>query len=64
MSELNLEIDNTTESIIKDLSQFYNVTTAELISKGLTLLKIAAHVTRTHGQLIARKGLKETLLLT
>lgn len=64
MSELTLELDRKAADSIKDLMQHYKVNSkAEIISKAISMLKIAAHVDQTHGELFARKGIHETQIL-
>lgn len=63
MTELNLELNQTAENEIKKLMEFYQVKTrAELITKALAVLRVAAIVRQTEGKLIARKGDKETTI--
>ena len=64
MTEFTLELDNTASQSINDLMNYYNVSNrAELISKAIAVLKIAAYVSSTEGELFARKGNHETKIL-
>ncbi len=64
MSELALELDNTAQKSISDLMSHYGVgSRAEIVSKAIAMLKIAAHVERTEGELFARKGSHETKIV-
>jgi hypothetical protein len=63
MTELSLELDNRAQKSINDLMSHYRVGRAEIISKALAVLKIAAHVENTHGELLARKGTSETRIV-
>lgn len=63
MTELTLELDEIANESITDLMNHYKVKTkAELISKAIAVLKIAAYIDSTQGELVARKGLHETKL--
>jgi hypothetical protein len=62
--ELTLKFDQNTSISIKDLMHHYRVnTTADIISKALAVLKIVAHVDKTQGEIVARKGLDETQII-
>lgn len=64
MTELILELDKRAVGSIESLMKHYGVgSKAEIISKALTMLLIAAEVDKTEGILIARKGNKETQLI-
>lgn len=64
MNEITLEFDKQANESIIDLMRYYRVNTkAELISKAIAILKIAAHVDKTHGELLARKEGKETRII-
>ncbi|MDP4145621.1 MAG: hypothetical protein Q8936_14235 [Bacillota bacterium] len=64
MTELNLELDHKASQTMNDLMNFYNINNrADLISKAIYLLKIAAHIDQTHGELFARKGDHETKII-
>ena len=64
MSELALELDQVAQKSINDLMGHYRVgSRAEIISKALAVLKIAAHVENTAGELFARKGNHETKIV-
>lgn len=57
MQELTLEYDQRMSSEMKKLMIHYNVNTkAELIAKAIAVLKTAAHINQSNGELIARKG--------
>jgi hypothetical protein len=56
MIEINLEIDNQFNQTIIDLMKRYKLhSKAELIKKAVCLLKMAAIIDETDGELIARK---------
>lgn len=64
MTELILELDQKALSSIKILMDHYGTRSkAEIISKALAMLRIAAEVDKTDGVLIARKGNQETQLV-
>ena len=64
MTELTLEFDKKASQSIKELMAYYNVNNrADIISKAISVLKIAAHVKQTDGELIARKGTHETKII-
>jgi len=64
MTELTLEFDSKASESMRDLMQHYGVVSrAEIISKALAVLKIAAYVDKTDGEIFARKGNKETRLV-
>lgn len=60
MTEITLELDKKANQSIKDLMIHYRVNSkAELISKAIAMLKVAAYIDQTEGELIARKGTQE-----
>lgn len=64
MTELTLQFDQRATQSINDLMHHYKVKNkAALISKALSVLKIAAYVDQTHGELFARKGDNETKII-
>jgi hypothetical protein len=64
MNELALELDKKAQDSLKDLMKHYGSRNrAEIISKALTVLKTVAHIERTHGELVARKGNNETKII-
>jgi metal-responsive CopG/Arc/MetJ family transcriptional regulator len=64
MTEITLELDQKAAQSINDLMDHYKVNSrAEIISKAIAMLKIAAHVGKTGGSLYARKGTNETKLI-
>jgi hypothetical protein len=64
MMELTLKLDKRATDSMSDLMAHYKVgTRAELISKALAVLKIAAYIEKTEGELFARKGTHETKIL-
>ena len=64
MTELILELDRQASQSINDLMKHYrSINAAELISKSLSLLKVAAHLDQTQGELFARKGSHETKII-
>lgn len=64
MTELTLELDSKTSQSIKELMGHYRIKNkAELISKALAILKVAAYVDSTQGELLARKGQHETRIV-
>jgi hypothetical protein len=65
MVELTLVLDNRANETIHDLMHHYGLKTkAELFSKALSILKVAAYIEDTQGELIARKGASESKLKT
>ena len=64
MTELALELDSNTNKSICDLCDFYGTKNkVEIFSKAIALLKVAAHVEKTQGELFARKGTHETKII-
>jgi hypothetical protein len=64
MAEITLEVDQKAAESINELMTHYKVESrAEIISKAIAVLKIAAHVGKTGGSLYARKGDQETKLI-
>lgn len=64
MTEITLELDReATQSIDELMCHFKVDNRAELISKAIAMLKVAAHVGKTGGSLYARKGNQETKLI-
>jgi len=64
MTELILNLDKRATDSIKDLMSHYRVgSKAEIISKALAVLKIASHIDKTQGELVARKGSHETKII-
>lgn len=64
MSNLTLTLDKKAEETVEKLKEHYGATSkAEIFRKGITLLNIARQVEDTHGELIARKGDKETRIV-
>lgn len=64
MTELTFQFDHKATQSMKDLMAFYKVKNkADLISKGFAMLKLAAHIERTDGELVARKGANETKII-
>jgi hypothetical protein len=62
MAELTLEINGDMSESIRDLMLHYHVNAAQLVSKAIAVIKIAAYVERTGGELLVRKGSQETKL--
>lgn len=63
MSEITLQFDKQSTKSIDDLMKYYNVSSrAELISKAIYMLKVAARVGTMEGELIARKNGEETII--
>lgn len=61
MTHLTLELDTRTSAIVNDLMYHYGLRNkAELFTKALSILKVAAFVDSSNGELIARKGSEET----
>lgn len=61
MPEMTLYLDRQASHSIEELMQYYNVKDrAELVSKAISMLKIAAYIGKTDGELIARKDGEET----
>lgn len=64
MTELSLELDQNAQKSLRDLMTHYRVRSrAEIISKAIAVLKIAAHIENTDGELFARKGNHETKIV-
>jgi len=64
MTELILELDKKANQSLKDLMKHYGVSTkAEVIKKGINLLKIAAYVDNTQGELFVRNGTHESKII-
>lgn len=64
MAVLTIELDKNTDQSFNALMCHYGIKSrAELISKGISLLKIAAFIDETNGELIARKGNHETKII-
>ncbi|HLX54275.1 MAG TPA: hypothetical protein VKR58_10055 [Aquella sp.] len=64
MTELALELDEKAATSINDLMIHYQLeSAAQLISKALTVLSLAAHIDNTQGELFARKGGHETKIV-
>lgn len=64
MSNLTLNLDKTAEETLQRLKNHYRVgSKAEVIRKALTLLDIASEIEETKGELLARKGDKETRII-
>ncbi len=63
MNEVTLQFDKQASKSIDDLMKYYNVgSRAELISKAIYMLKVAARVGKMEGELIARKDGEETII--
>jgi hypothetical protein len=61
MLVLSLELDSVAKQSIDDLMNHYKVSSrAAVIKKALAILKVAAHVEKTDGHLVAKKGPHET----
>lgn len=64
MTEITLEFDKKASKSINDLMNHYRINSkAELISKAIAVLKIAAYVDQTEGELFARKEGHETRIV-
>jgi hypothetical protein len=64
MTEITLELDSRASESMKELMDYYHVRSrAELISKAIAMLKLAAHIHKTGGELYARKEQHETKLI-
>lgn len=64
MSELTLQLDQKATDTINDLMRHYkSKNKASLISRAIMTLKLCAEIDQTDGELIARKGGKETKLI-
>lgn len=64
MTLLALELDHKAQESIHDLMNHYRVKSrAEVVSKAIAVLTIAAHIEKTKGELFARKGEHETKIL-
>ncbi len=64
MNEVTLRYDNNTETIIQELRNYWGLKDeAEVFAKSLVQLRVATAVDSTQGELIARKGTQETIIL-
>lgn len=64
MTQINLELDKKASESLNELMKHYNAgSRADIISKAIAVLKIAAHVGKTGGELYARKGNHETKIV-
>lgn len=64
MSNITLHIDEKMDKEIEKLKKHYNATSrAEIFRKSLALLKVASQIEETDGELIARKGDKESRII-
>jgi hypothetical protein len=64
MGILNLKLDRKAEKEIEKLKKHYGSSSkADVIRKGLALLKVASEIEDTHGELIARKDGKESRII-
>lgn len=63
MHEVTYRFDEATSESIKELCSHYNSNSAGIIKKSLALLKLAAFVEQTEGEMIIRKGNHETKLM-
>lgn len=63
MVELTLVLDSRANATVHDLMSYYGIKTkAELFSKAISILKVAAYVDSTNGELVARRGGEESRL--
>jgi hypothetical protein len=64
MSEITLEFDKKALKSLDNLMTHYRLNNrGDLISKALGMLNIAACIDKTGGQLLARKGDRETKII-
>ncbi len=64
MQQVTYQLDQSACESIQDLMNYYNVTdSAQVIKKSLALLRIAAYVKKTEGEILIRKGNHETKLI-
>lgn len=64
MTEITLEVDQKASDSMNELMTHYKISSrAELITKAIAMLKVAAYVSQTGGALYARKGNQETQLI-
>lgn len=64
MHEITLRLDKKANESLTNLMGHYNVSSkAGIISKALSVLQTIAHIDKTEGELVARKGEKETRLI-
>jgi hypothetical protein len=64
MTDLILQLDKRASESLKELMTHYRVSSkAEIISKAIAVLKIASHIDKTEGELLARKGTRETKII-
>lgn len=64
MMEIMLHLDTKASQSMSDLMMHYGVKSrAEIISKAMALLQTATYVSKTNGELLARKGSHETKIV-
>jgi hypothetical protein len=64
MANLTLNLDKKAEKMIELLKVHYGATSkAEVIRKALALLQVVSEMEANQGELIARKGNRETRIL-
>lgn len=64
MQDITYRLDKSTCDNIQDLMDHYkSADSAQLIKKSLALLRIAAYVEQTQGEIFIRKGDHETKLI-
>lgn len=64
MQDVTYRLDQSACDSIHDLMKHYNASdSAQVIKKSLALLRIAAYVEQTDGEMIIRKGTHETKLI-
>jgi hypothetical protein len=64
MTELTLQLDSRASEALQALMAHYGLNSkADLISKALAVLTLTAHIDKTEGELVARKGTHETKIV-
>jgi len=64
MQDLTLTLDHKMTQSLHELMSHYGVKSkAEIIAKAIVVLKTIAYVNNEDGEIVARKGDKETLII-
>lgn len=61
--DILLSCDSKATESINSLKKHYGVSTAEVFTKGLMLLKVATKINEEHGELVARRGSEEKKII-
>jgi hypothetical protein len=64
MTEITINLDVKASQSMHELMSYYGVKSkAAIISKAMALLKTATYISKTNGELLARKGSHETKIV-